>query len=139
MTFRREREINPISFQDVDQRDRVLEIHILNKEGIGAELVSAIHIGNEIRRGQDDDRHSPEAVLLANPGKHFVAIHGRHTQVEEDEVGKRVLGAVGEFAFAAKIRDGLVPIAYYLDRVDNTGGFESSGDQKNVVVLIFDE
>jgi len=63
----------------------------------------------------------------------------RHVDVEEHELGLRIGLAVGEWAFAAKIVDRILPIAEPQQTAANPGLFQGAAREKLIIVAIINQ
>ena len=65
-------------------------------EGIRSEPVGLVHIAHLVRRGEHEHPKARQRGLLPDPRQHFEATHARHFKVEQDEIGQRILRAIGK-------------------------------------------
>lgn len=74
--------------------------------GIGAERAGLGDIGGQIGRGKHDRGQAEESGVFLPPFQNGEAVFTGHFQVEEQEIGERVPGPIGEGALARQVVDG---------------------------------
>lgn len=90
----------------------------------GAELAGIVVVGVAGGGGIDNYGQGCEAGLLAKPGEHFKAATARQFEVEQNQAGQWVLGAVGASARAVEIVNGLDAVHGDLQRGGQAGALE---------------
>ena len=95
-------------------------------------------VGWERRGGGHDDGYVAEGAGL-DPFEDLEAVHARHLDVEEDEVGKRKGVAVLVGADAAEIVNGLLAVVDEVERVWKSGAFPSVADEEAIIFVVFDD
>src|SRR5262249_45964314 len=68
----------PIAFDGLADFNEVIEVDGLDEEGIGAQLIRAIDIGNFFGRSEDNYAEGFQSGVLANPAQDFEAVQFGH-------------------------------------------------------------
>jgi hypothetical protein len=129
----------PVTLQKFGQFGVIFEVEWFDEEGIGAEFVGAIYVGNQIGGSENYDRDGADAGLLTDPGENVIAVGAGHFEVEEDEIRKGMLGAVGVSAIAAQILDGCLTASDYMELVGHGGVLEGPSDKDDVIFEVLDQ
>src|SRR5690348_16918159 len=82
--------------------------------------------------------HQPAAFwILTDPREDFEAIHPGHIQVEQQNIGKRIIGAVAIAAFSVQISQHLHPVADGGQHPGPSSFLERVLEKKDVISIIF--
>ena len=105
----------------------------------GAETQRAGFVASIAGVGQDDGVQIVKSGGGANPFEEQEAVGGGELQIDDEEVGKRMVGAIGVRRFGKKIIEGLLDVAD-----EAKGGVEmlfgaGALENKRVVLIIFDD
>ena len=110
-----------------------------NEVGVGTEFIGFGDVLLATGRGEDEDDEFAQVGRLANMGEDFKAVGTGEFQVKDDQRRQRVFVAVGEFASAIKIIEGLLAVGGDLWDVGNACLFERILKEESVVWLVFDK
>src|SRR5947209_19310429 len=89
----------------------MLEVHGLADVAVRAEVVAPDHVLFFARRGEDDDRQPPGALVLAYPLQDLEAIHFGELQVQQDDLRRRRRVPAGARARAEEDVERLAAVA----------------------------
>lgn len=92
-----------------------------------------------IRTCQDQDDHSPEIRLLANPGKHLQPIGPRQVDIQQHQLRKRELSAIMVRAVPLEITDRLLPIGNDLQLMRGEEPRHRAPQEQGIIGIIFSE
>src|SRR5258706_2665335 len=117
----------------------MVELEWLDQKGACAEPVGGIDIANSVRGGEHHHAQPAHARLELQPAQNFETVHSRHFQVEQHQVGERILRSVGELSDAGQVGYGLFTVTNHEERVGNLRLVESPPDQHDVVLIVLSQ
>ena len=121
-----------------DDRNQFFAAGGLHHIGVGAQPVGPLDIFIQTGRGQHHQDHGRKRRLFANPLQHREPIDLRQFEVQEDYRWQWISFAVGELARSAQVIQGPPAIIDDLDRVEDSRFSEGVFQEKDIVLLIFD-
>ena len=130
-------EEEPEEVEGFDGLDEFFKFDGFDEVSVGAEVVGVVDVGHFAGGGEDGDGEALEAGLLANPAEDVEAIFAGHFQIKQEETRERVLLAIGEFAVAAKVGNGVLTVFDAAAGILDLKLFEGAFDEENIIVVVF--
>lgn len=95
-----------------------------------------VHIFGVLGRTKNDDRKPFEIGALLKPAQDIESRQAWHFQVQQEQVGERILGTIGVRHLATQVVDGFLTICRMREVMIQSGMLQRDAEQNEIRLLI---